>query len=55
MVTVDQQTGEKSLEPLKTLFTYRNFGQKILFGHNIMHSNLGLLRIGDELKITKKR
>ncbi|TCC90103.1 MOSC domain-containing protein [Pedobacter frigiditerrae] len=55
MITVDQQTGEKSQEPLKTLSTYRNFGQKILFGHNIMHTNLGLLRIGDELKITKTR
>ncbi|TKC09862.1 MOSC domain-containing protein [Pedobacter polaris] len=55
MITVDQQTGEKSQEPLKTLSTYRNFGQKILFGQNIMHTNLGLLRIGDELKISKKR
>jgi uncharacterized protein YcbX len=55
MVTVDQQTGEKGQEPLKTLATYRNFGQKILFGQNIMHTNLGLLCIGDELKINKKR
>ena len=55
MITVDQQTGEKSPEPLKTLSTYRNFGQKILFGQNIMHTNLGLVRIGDELKVTKRR
>jgi len=55
MITVDQQTGEKSQEPLKTLSTYRSFGKKILFGHNIMHTNPGLLRIGDELKITKKK
>ena len=54
LITVDQQTGEKSLEPLKTLSTYRNFGQKILFGQNIMHINFGLLRIGDELIIRKK-
>jgi uncharacterized protein YcbX len=55
MITVDQQTGEKSQEPLKTLSTYRSFGQKILFGQNIAHTNQGSLRIGDELKITKKR
>jgi len=53
MITVDQQTGEKSQEPLKTLASYRSFGQKILFGQNIMHTNLGLLRLGDELKITR--
>ncbi len=55
MITVDQETGEKTSEPLKTLSTYRNFGQKILFGQNIMHTNFGLLRIGDELNIIRKR
>jgi uncharacterized protein YcbX len=55
MITVDQQTGEKSQEPLKTLATYRNFGQKILFGQNVMHTNQGLLRVGNELKISKKK
>ncbi|RYG16125.1 MAG: MOSC domain-containing protein [Chitinophagaceae bacterium] len=54
MITVDQQTGESTQEPLKTLSTYRKFGQKILFGQNIMHTNLGLLRVGDELKVGKK-
>ncbi|RZK58293.1 MAG: MOSC domain-containing protein [Pedobacter sp.] len=55
LITVDQQTGEKSQEPLKTLATYRNFGQKILFGQNIMHTNHGVLRIGDEIKIISRR
>ncbi len=55
LITVNQQTGEKGQEPLKTLATYRNFGQKILFGQNIMHTNQGLLRIGDEMKIIKRR
>ena len=55
MITVDQQTGEKGQEPLKTLATYRSFGHKILFGQNVIHTNQGLLRVGDELKIIKKR
>ncbi len=55
MITVDQQTGETGQEPLKTLSSYRKFGQKILFGQNIIHTNQGLLRIGDELKVINKR
>lgn len=55
LITVDQQTGEKGQEPLKTLASYRNFGQKILFGQNIIHTNRGSIRIGDELKISKLR
>jgi uncharacterized protein len=34
VITTDQITGARYKEPLKTLSTYRNFGNKVLFGQN---------------------
>lgn len=34
--TTDQDTAERAAEPLKTLATYRNFNNKILFGQNVI-------------------
>jgi len=36
MPTIDQNTGIKSSEPLKTLSSYRNFNNKIMFGQNLL-------------------
>jgi uncharacterized protein len=37
LITIDQQTGEKVQEPLRTLAGYRSINKKILFGQNLLH------------------
>lgn len=51
MITVDQDTGFKGSEPLKTLFSYRNAGNKILFGQNMVALSTGVIKVGDEIKL----
>ncbi|PZX51830.1 hypothetical protein LV84_03588 [Algoriphagus ratkowskyi] len=51
MITVDQDTGIKGTEPLKTLATYRKVGHKILFGQNMVALSNGVLNVGDEIKM----
>ena len=52
MTTINQQTGAKAKEPLKTLASYRFKNNKILFGQNLVHEGEGMVNIGDELKVT---
>jgi uncharacterized protein YcbX len=49
LTTVDQDTGEKGKEPLKTLATYRTVNNKVMFGQNVVALGGGSVRIGDEL------
>ena len=51
LTTVDQQTGVKGREPLKTLASYRTFNKKVMFGQNLIHEGSGIVRVGDELII----
>lgn len=51
LITVDQESGIKSQEPLKTLATYRTLNNKIMFGQNLVHQGTGYIRVGDELKV----
>lgn len=51
LTTVNQQTGAKGQEPLRTLASYRTFDKKVMFGQNLIHQGLGIVRVGDELKI----
>ncbi len=51
LTTVNQQTGAKGQEPLKTLASYRTFNKKVMFGQNLIHHNLGTVRLNDELKM----
>lgn len=51
LITIDQQTGAKGQEPLRTLAGYRTAGKKILFGQNLIHNGSGIIRIGEELRI----
>ncbi|MES2829993.1 MAG: MOSC N-terminal beta barrel domain-containing protein [Bacteroidota bacterium] len=51
LTTVDQQTGIKGQEPLRTLAGYRTIDKKVMFGQNLIHEGAGMVRIGDELKI----
>lgn len=49
MTTVDQQTGEKGKEPLRTLATYRTFQNQVMFGQNMLLLEGNHIQIGDEL------
>ena len=49
--TVNQSTGEKGKEPLRTLATYRERDGNVLFGMNVIHAGKGELRVGSTLTI----
>ncbi|MFD2288263.1 MOSC domain-containing protein [Pedobacter petrophilus] len=51
LITIDQETGIKGLEPLRTLATYRTQNKKIMFGQNLLHVGAGLIKVGDEMNI----
>jgi len=53
LITIDQQTGEKGQEPLRTLAGYRTVDKKILFGQNLLHQQAGVISVGDELKVVR--
>lgn len=52
MITVEQDTAEKGVEPLKTLATYRKQGNKILFGQNMVALSTGIIKVGDQIMIS---
>ena len=49
IVNTDPMTGIMLKEPLKTLSTYRNVNNSVLFGTNIMCLNEGIITVGDVL------
>ncbi|KUG26438.1 flavodoxin reductase (ferredoxin-nadph reductase) family 1 [hydrocarbon metagenome] len=53
VTTIDQQTGEQSTEPLKTLSTYRTIDNKVKFGMNLLHEGRGIVRTWDLLEIIR--
>jgi uncharacterized protein YcbX len=55
ITTINQETIEKSKEPLKTLATYRQRNNKIYFGQNLVHHGEGTLHIGDEIKVKERK
>ncbi len=54
VTTVNQRSGERGKEPLRTLATYRNFGGEILFGRNLIHTSLGTVSVGDPVEVTPR-
>jgi len=51
--TIDQQTSEKSSEPLYTLSQYRSLNNKVLFGQNLLALNEGTITEGSEVKVLR--
>jgi MOSC domain-containing protein len=51
VTTTDQSTGERGVEPLRTLATYRRSNGKVLFGQNVIHTGTGRLRVGAALLV----
>ncbi len=52
ITSTDQQTGERSPEPLRTLSTYRSVGNKVRFGMYAVFPEGGEVRIGDVVRST---
>lgn len=51
LTTVNQQTGIKGSEPLRTLSKYRTFNNKVLFGQNLIALNEGNLSLSDTIEV----
>ena len=51
ITTIDPDTGEAGLEPLRTLATYRRTAGKVHFGWNLVHRGTGTLQVGDPVEI----
>ena len=47
--TIDQQKGEKGIEPLRTLSTYRKRENKTYFGQNVLPIDQAKIHIGDSI------
>jgi uncharacterized protein YcbX len=53
ITTVDQSTGARGKEPLRTLSTFRKEGHEVYFGMNVNHLGHGQLKLGDEITVTR--
>ena len=51
MTTIDQDKGEKGVEPLPTLARYRKVNNKIQFGQNVIALEYGQVSVGDEITV----
>jgi uncharacterized protein YcbX len=52
ITTTDQDTGERSHEPLRTLSTFRRVaGRGVMFGQNLVHDCVGVLHVGAEVEV----
>jgi uncharacterized protein YcbX len=52
ITTTNQETAERGKEPLKTLSTYRNIGNKVCFGQNIICKGEGQIKVGDKIDLS---
>jgi uncharacterized protein YcbX len=51
ITTTDQQTATRGVEPLRTLATFRQSGNDVLFGQNAIPDGEGVLRVGDAVTV----
>jgi hypothetical protein len=51
VTTTDQTTAERGREPLRTLARHRRFGDKLVFGQNLVPESPGTVRVGDPVMI----
>jgi hypothetical protein len=51
ITTTDQETAERAREPLLTLSKFRNFGNKVMFGMNLICESTGQIRVGDKIEL----
>lgn len=53
LITVNQETGEKGAEPLRTLSTYRKIDNKIYFGQNLVALDEEEVAVGDSIMVSR--
>jgi hypothetical protein len=51
---VDQNTGIRGKEPIRTLETFRLRDGKVLFGQNVIHGGTGVLAVGDLVHVVSR-
>ncbi|MGD9684568.1 MAG: MOSC domain-containing protein [Candidatus Obscuribacterales bacterium] len=51
VTTIDQATAGRGQEPLRTLSSYRQKDNKVLFGMNAVHRDSGVVKVGDLVEI----
>ena len=51
IITIDQETADKGLEPMKTLAAYRTIKNKVIFGQHLVATGTGTIRVGDKLTV----
>ncbi|MCP4036652.1 MAG: MOSC domain-containing protein [bacterium] len=51
ITTTDQRSGERAVEPLRTLARYRKTPAGVIFGQNCIHRGPGVLRVGDPVEV----
>jgi len=51
VTTTDQETGERGVEPLRTLATFRRQGARLVFGRYLVLEGPGEVAVGDEVAI----
>jgi uncharacterized protein len=54
ITTVDQETGARGNEPLRTLANYRKFDGEVFFGRNLIQDALGSVHLGDPVETTPR-
>lgn len=55
ITTTDQQTAQRSKEPLRTLATYRQQVRGAMFGQNVIHRSKGCVRTGMTVEVLEYR
>lgn len=53
ITTVNQDSSNKSKEPLRTLATYRRKDKKIYFGQNLLVKGNGLIKVGNQIDVVQ--
>ena len=48
---IDQSSGVKGVEPLKTLSKYRRFDNEVHFGMNVIHRGQGQIAVGQKVEV----
>ncbi|WP_407554269.1 MOSC domain-containing protein [Streptomyces sp. Pv4-95] len=51
VTTTDQRTAERGKEPLRTLARHRRFGDRLVFGQNLIPQGPGTIRVGDPFEV----
>jgi uncharacterized protein YcbX len=51
ITTTDQNTAERSKEPLRTLASFRKADAGVMFGQNLIHHGTGVLHVGSTVEL----